>query len=169
MAKQQKAPDGFAWVPFGGTGDDVGTVEIKGTTKIDGERVSLPTITVPDVVIPFPVTEEAMTEYASGRTFDVEDEDGNVHTLEGIYAMAAQKVKHDYETVRGQYRTEAAKILKRGGDPVKAIDVDAVRGEFRTIYKPGRSVQTKAMDRSKLEGLDPDEILAELEARGLLK
>ena len=165
-----EAPNGFAWVPFGGSGDSKGTLEIKGSYKDDdGNRVQLPTVSVDGIEIPFPTTKKAMDEYAKDRTYTVLDSDGNEIVHHGVYALAASKIPHDYETFRGKYRAAAAKIHQRGGDPIEAIDPEAVRGTFRTIYRPGMDVQTEAVDAAALEDMSPDEIIALMKSKGWAK
>lgn len=158
------APKGYAWVPFGGSGDD------KGTVIISGKGIDDPLV-VKDVVIPFPVTRKAMDEYAEGRTYTVETADGETIEHHGVYALAAAKIPHDYESVRGGFRTKLQKGFRVIGEQVSAA--------FREIYRPGTGAAsakpTQEMVRAKAEeyvadGMEPMEAaLAASRDFGLIK
>lgn len=158
MSNLPKAPEGYVWVRFGGTGEDRGVLTIGGE---DVEKIHEgPVEVADDVVIPFPLP-ETCDEHASTRTFRIETVDGEMLEYRGSAAAVAQKVKHDYEQIRGQYRT----VLEKGVIP----DPDAVRRAFRQIVRPGEKVQITALDIDKAEAMTKADLIKDLKARGILK
>lgn len=128
-------PNGMTYIPFGGSGDDKGTVVVK------GKGIAEP-LTVENVVVPFPTTQKAMQDLVADASFKVTDADGNEVEFSGVHALAASKLIHGYESIRGAARTRMQD--ENQDDPT----ADEVREWFRAGEAPsnGRSVETPLRD-----------------------